>query len=40
MTSVARPAPRRLASFAVASEPGDERLALARVAEADRKSVV
>ena len=34
MTSVARPAPRRLASFAVASEPGNERLALARVAEA------
>jgi anti-sigma regulatory factor (Ser/Thr protein kinase) len=34
MTSVARPAPRRLASFAVASEPGNERLALARVADA------
>lgn len=34
MTSVAQPAPRRLASFAVASEPGNERLALARVAEA------
>ena len=34
MTSVARPAPRRLAAFAVASEPGNERLALARVAEA------
>jgi anti-sigma regulatory factor (Ser/Thr protein kinase) len=34
MTSVARSAPRRLAAFAVASEPGNERLALARVAEA------
>jgi anti-sigma regulatory factor (Ser/Thr protein kinase) len=35
MTSVAQPAgPRRLAAFAVASEPGNERLALARVAEA------
>jgi anti-sigma regulatory factor (Ser/Thr protein kinase) len=34
VTSVARPAPRRLASFAVASEPGNERLALAQVAEA------
>ena len=34
MTSVARSAPRRLASFAVPSEPGNERLALARVAEA------
>src|SRR6266852_8704624 len=34
MTSVARPAPRRLTAFAVASEPGNERLALARVAEA------
>ncbi|HEY5352365.1 MAG TPA: ATP-binding protein [Streptosporangiaceae bacterium] len=34
MTSVARPAPRRLAAFAVASEPGNERLALAQVAEA------
>jgi len=34
MTSVARPAPRRLAAFAVPSEPGNERLALARVAEA------
>jgi anti-sigma regulatory factor (Ser/Thr protein kinase) len=33
MTSVARPAPRRLDSFAVPSEPGNERLALARVAE-------
>jgi anti-sigma regulatory factor (Ser/Thr protein kinase) len=34
MTSVARPAPRRLAAFAVPSEPGNERLALTRVAEA------
>jgi len=34
MTSVARPAPRRLTAFAVASEPGNERLALARVTEA------
>ena len=34
MTSVAQPASRRLAAFAVASEPGNERLALARVAEA------
>jgi anti-sigma regulatory factor (Ser/Thr protein kinase) len=35
MTSVARPAgPRRLAAFAVPSEPGNERLALAQVAEA------
>ena len=34
MTSVAQPAGRRLASFAVASEPGNERVALARVAEA------
>jgi anti-sigma regulatory factor (Ser/Thr protein kinase) len=34
MTSVAHPAGRRLASFAVASEPGNERVALARVAEA------
>ena len=34
MTSVAHPAGRRLAAFAVASEPGNERLALARVAEA------
>ena len=33
MTSAARPAPRRLDAFAVASEPGSERLALARVAE-------
>jgi anti-sigma regulatory factor (Ser/Thr protein kinase) len=34
MTSVARPAGRRLASFAVPSVPGNERLVLARVAEA------
>jgi len=34
MTSVARGAVRRLAAFAVASEPGNERVALARVAEA------
>jgi len=34
MTSVAHPAGRQLASFAVASEPGNERIALARVAEA------
>jgi anti-sigma regulatory factor (Ser/Thr protein kinase) len=34
VTSVARPAGRRLASFAVASEPGNERDALARVAAA------
>lgn len=34
MTSVAHPAGRRLAAFAVASEPGNERVALARVAEA------
>ncbi len=34
MTSVAHPAGRHLASFAVASEPGNERVALARVAEA------
>ena|SRR5215469_186886 len=33
MTSVARPAPRRLASFALPSVPGNERIALARVAE-------
>jgi anti-sigma regulatory factor (Ser/Thr protein kinase) len=33
MTSIARPAPRRLASFALASVPGNERIALARVAE-------
>ena len=34
MTSVAQPDGRRLAVFAVASEPGNERMALARVAEA------
>ena len=34
MTSVAHPAGRRLDAFAVASEPGNERMALARVAEA------
>jgi serine/threonine-protein kinase RsbW len=34
MTSVARGAARRLAAFAVASEPGNERVALARVAAA------
>lgn len=34
MTSVAHPAGRQLASFAVASEPGNERDALARVAAA------
>jgi len=34
MTSVAPGAVRRLAVFAVASEPGNERVALARVAEA------
>ncbi|HTT54504.1 MAG TPA: ATP-binding protein [Streptosporangiaceae bacterium] len=34
MTSVAHPAGRRLASFTVASEPGNERVARARVAEA------
>ena len=34
MTSVAQPAGRRLAAFAVASEPGNERLARTRVAEA------
>jgi anti-sigma regulatory factor (Ser/Thr protein kinase) len=33
MTSVARPAPRRLASFTLASVPGNERIALAQVAE-------
>jgi anti-sigma regulatory factor (Ser/Thr protein kinase) len=32
MTSVAHQAPRRLDAFALASEPGNERLALARVA--------
>jgi serine/threonine-protein kinase RsbW len=34
MTSVAHPAGRQLAAFAVASEPGNERIARARVAEA------
>src|SRR5580658_7013168 len=34
MTSVADPDGQRLTSFAVASEPGNERMALARVAEA------
>ena len=33
MTSVAQPAPRRLDAFALASEPGNERLAISRVAE-------
>ena len=33
MSSIARPAPRRLASFAVASVPGNERIALTHVAE-------
>jgi serine/threonine-protein kinase RsbW len=33
MTSIARPAPRRLASFALPSVPGNERIALAQVAE-------
>jgi anti-sigma regulatory factor (Ser/Thr protein kinase) len=33
MTQVARPVPRRLDAFTLASEPGNERLALARVAE-------
>lgn len=33
MSSIARPAPRRLASFAVASVPGNERIALAHVTE-------
>jgi anti-sigma regulatory factor (Ser/Thr protein kinase) len=32
MTRVARPAPRRLDAFTLPSEPGNERLALARVA--------
>lgn len=36
MTAKTDPAPRRLASFAVPSEPGNERLALTRVAEALR----
>src|SRR6201996_1461750 len=33
MTSIAQPAPRRLDAFALASEPGNERLAITRVAE-------
>jgi len=33
MPQVARPAPRRLDAFTLASEPGNERLALARVAQ-------
>jgi len=33
MTRRAAPAPRRIAAFAVPSEPGNERLALARVSE-------
>jgi anti-sigma regulatory factor (Ser/Thr protein kinase) len=33
MTQVARPKPRRLDKFTLPSEPGNERLALARVAE-------
>jgi serine/threonine-protein kinase RsbW len=36
MTQVARPAPRRLDAFELPSEPGNERLALARVAESVR----
>lgn len=32
MTQIARPAPRRLDTFELPSEPGNERLALARVA--------
>jgi serine/threonine-protein kinase RsbW len=34
MTSVVPSAPRRITSFSLASEPGNERLALAKVAEA------
>jgi serine/threonine-protein kinase RsbW len=34
MTTAAQPLPRRIAAFAVPSEPGNERLALAKVAEA------
>jgi anti-sigma regulatory factor (Ser/Thr protein kinase) len=34
MTAMADPAPQQLASFTVPSEPGNERLALARVADA------
>jgi serine/threonine-protein kinase RsbW len=33
MTQIARPAPRRLDTFELPSKPGNERLALARVAE-------
>jgi anti-sigma regulatory factor (Ser/Thr protein kinase) len=33
MTQIARPAPRRLDAFELPSKPGNERLALARVAE-------
>ena len=33
MTQIARPAPRRLDAFELPSEPGNERLALTRVAE-------
>ena len=33
MTSIAQPTPRRLDAFALASEPGNERLAISRVAE-------
>jgi anti-sigma regulatory factor (Ser/Thr protein kinase) len=33
MTSIAQPAPRRLDAFALASEPGNERLAISRIAE-------
>ena len=33
MTQIARPAPRRLDAFELPSEPGNERLALPRVAE-------
>jgi hypothetical protein len=33
MTQVARPKPRRLDAFTLPSEPGNERLALTRVAE-------
>jgi anti-sigma regulatory factor (Ser/Thr protein kinase) len=33
MTSIARPAPRRLASFALPSVPGNERIALAQITE-------
>ena len=36
MTQVARPTPRRLDAFALPSEPGNERLALARVEQSVR----